>query len=117
MNFNRYLRVWGDDQFENYREDCVPAFSVLAYDSADFPTLAAQSAWHQFVERSERKIYTVRGHRSGANTSRHFFSIKDSILLIATSRCTSVWDTRLPIPFFTWIGIAQVFLIRWCRSP
>ena len=27
--------IWGDDQFENYREDCVPAFSVLAYDTAE----------------------------------------------------------------------------------
>ena len=23
--------IYGDDQYENYREDCVPAFSVLAY--------------------------------------------------------------------------------------
>lgn len=24
--------IWGDDQYENFREDVVPAFSVLAYD-------------------------------------------------------------------------------------
>jgi len=23
--------LWGDDQYENYKEDCVPAFSILAY--------------------------------------------------------------------------------------
>jgi hypothetical protein len=23
--------VWGDDQYENFREDIIPAFSVLAY--------------------------------------------------------------------------------------
>ncbi len=22
--------LWGDDQYENYREDCIPAFSILA---------------------------------------------------------------------------------------
>lgn len=27
--------IWGDDQYENYREDCVPAFSILAYDSVE----------------------------------------------------------------------------------
>ena len=25
--------IWGDDQYENFKEDVVPAFSVLAYDS------------------------------------------------------------------------------------
>jgi hypothetical protein len=25
--------VWGDDQYENFREDCIPPYSVLAYES------------------------------------------------------------------------------------
>ena len=24
--------VWGDDQYENFREDIIPAFCVMAYD-------------------------------------------------------------------------------------
>ncbi len=28
--------VWGDDQYENFREELVPAFAVLAYDDIDF---------------------------------------------------------------------------------
>src|SRR5688572_20999566 len=28
-----FVVIWGDDQYENYQEDCVPAFSVLSYDS------------------------------------------------------------------------------------
>src|SRR5262245_22258428 len=27
-----FILVWGDDQYENFKEDVVPAFSVLAYD-------------------------------------------------------------------------------------
>jgi hypothetical protein len=27
--------IWGDDQYENFREDVIPAFSVLAYDDLD----------------------------------------------------------------------------------
>src|SRR5579862_2157664 len=27
-----FILVWGDDQYENFREDAVPAFTVLAYD-------------------------------------------------------------------------------------
>ena len=58
--------VWGDDQFENYREDCVPAFSVLAYDSADFqPWLHNQRGINSWNEARE-KSYTISGHRGGA---------------------------------------------------
>src|SRR5918995_466878 len=27
--------IWGDDQYENYCDDCVPAFSILAYDAVE----------------------------------------------------------------------------------
>lgn len=27
------ILIWGDDQYENFREDVIPAFAVLAYDS------------------------------------------------------------------------------------
>ena len=30
-----FILLWGDDQYENFREDCVPPFSILAYDSVD----------------------------------------------------------------------------------
>src|SRR5688572_26883820 len=30
-----FVLIWGDDQYENFREDCVPAFAILAYDSVD----------------------------------------------------------------------------------
>ena len=57
--------IWGDDQFENFREDCVPPFSVLAYDDAEFqPWLHSQrgvNSWHEPKE----KVFSVRGHRQG----------------------------------------------------
>jgi Catalytic LigB subunit of aromatic ring-opening dioxygenase len=31
------LVVWGDDQYENFREEVVPPFCVLAYDDLDVP--------------------------------------------------------------------------------
>ena len=27
-----FVLIWGDDQYENFKEDIVPAFSVLAYE-------------------------------------------------------------------------------------
>ena len=57
--------IWGDDQFENYREDCVPAFSVLAYDAAEFqPWLHNQRGVNSWNEPKD-KSFTIRGHRSG----------------------------------------------------
>jgi len=57
--------IWGDDQYENFREDCVPPFSVLAYDNAEFqPWLHSQrgvNCWHEPKE----KVFSVRGHRQG----------------------------------------------------
>src|SRR4030095_14450914 len=57
--------IWGDDQFENYREDCVPAFSSLAYDQAGCqPWLHNQRGVNSWDE-SKDKSFTIRGHRSG----------------------------------------------------
>ena len=57
--------IWGDDQFENYREDCVPAFSVLAYDQAEFqPWLHNQRGVNSWDEPKD-KSFTIRGHRTG----------------------------------------------------
>jgi hypothetical protein len=57
--------IWGDDQFENHREDCVPAFSILAYDEVTVqPWLHNQRGINSWGEPKE-KTFTVRGHRAG----------------------------------------------------
>jgi len=57
--------IWGDDQFENYREDCVPAFSVLAYNAAEVqPWLHNQRGVNSWNEPKD-KSFTIRGHRKG----------------------------------------------------
>ena len=39
------LLVWGDDQYENFREDVIPAFTVCAYDDLDvYPWRHAQGS-------------------------------------------------------------------------
>ena len=35
------LVVWGDDQYENFREEVVPPFCVLAYDDTEVAALRA----------------------------------------------------------------------------
>ncbi len=44
--------VWGDDQFENFREEVVPPFCILAYDDIEV---------HAFGKMIERKLPNVWG--------------------------------------------------------
>src|ERR1051325_1213970 len=61
-----FFVIWGDDQFENYAEHCVPAFSVLAYDKAETqPWLHNQRGVNSWAEPKE-KVFTIQGHRSAA---------------------------------------------------
>ena len=63
--------IWGDDQYENFHEDVVPAFCVFAYDGIDVAPWrqASDSAlvngkpnvWNEPPD----KIVHVNGHREG----------------------------------------------------
>jgi hypothetical protein len=61
-----FVVIWGDDQYENFKEDCIPAFAVLAYDAAEIRPWEHGSdrggnAWNEPADTS----FTVRGHRAG----------------------------------------------------
>jgi catalytic LigB subunit of aromatic ring-opening dioxygenase len=60
-----FVLIWGDDQYENFREDCVPAFSILAYDSVEFQPWKGYSRGHNSWDEPEDKTFAVRGHRAG----------------------------------------------------
>jgi Catalytic LigB subunit of aromatic ring-opening dioxygenase len=61
-----FLLVWGDDQYENFREDCVPPFCILAYDAVDCQPWAERPAgWNVWNEPAD-KTFAIKGHRSGA---------------------------------------------------
>jgi hypothetical protein len=60
-----FVVLWGDDQYENFHEDCVPAFSVLAYDSVEVHPWAPEhtrgpNAW----DEPEDGRFTIAGSRS-----------------------------------------------------
>jgi hypothetical protein len=57
--------VWGDDQFENFHDDVVPAFCVMGYDTVSFKPWASRktdNAWHEPQDRT----FTLHGHRKAA---------------------------------------------------
>ena len=55
--------MWGDDQYENFKEDIVPPFAVLAYDDQELqPWAHRRSPWNPWDEPKD-KTMRVRGHR------------------------------------------------------
>jgi hypothetical protein len=76
-----FVLIWGDDQYENFKESVVPAFSVLAYEDREIRPWAQASASAMFDAKTkdewgggrpnvwgERGDTTrlVRGHREAA---------------------------------------------------
>jgi hypothetical protein len=61
--------IWGDDQYENFREDVIPPFCVLAYD--DFKVTPWASTQHSSVMEGRPNVWgesgdmtlAIRGHR------------------------------------------------------
>jgi len=45
-----FIVVWGDDQYENFREDVVPPYCVYAHESFDFG-LPANNVWNEPADR------------------------------------------------------------------
>ncbi|MGZ8264883.1 MAG: DODA-type extradiol aromatic ring-opening family dioxygenase [Burkholderiales bacterium] len=60
-----FVLIWGDDQYENFREDCVPAFSVLAYESIEIQPWKGYRRGRNVWDESEETTLRVRGHRAG----------------------------------------------------
>jgi hypothetical protein len=64
-----FVVIWGDDQYENFTEDIVPPFCVLAYDNIQTrpwtmvaPGMpGAANVWSEKLDFT----YTIRGHRDG----------------------------------------------------
>jgi len=63
-----FVLVWGDDQYENFKEDVIPPYCVLAYDSVEIHPWSGESptfgnnAWNE----PKDKAFTVKGHREAA---------------------------------------------------
>ena len=62
--------IWGDDQYENFKEDVIPPFCILGYDdmqtrpwSMRAPGMpGANNIWGE----PEDHVLTIKGHRAGA---------------------------------------------------
>jgi hypothetical protein len=57
--------LWGDDQYENYRDDCVPPFSILAYDSVEVQPWVHSTRGENSWNEPKDKSFNIRGQRMG----------------------------------------------------
>lgn len=60
--------IWGDDQYENFREDIIPAFCILAYDQIECrPFMNHDGSGRRNVwGEPPDKVYTYQGHAQAA---------------------------------------------------
>ena len=57
-----FILMWGDDQYENFKEDIIPPFCVLAYERLDFkPYLRLRGRPNIWGEPTD-KVFTQPGH-------------------------------------------------------
>jgi hypothetical protein len=61
-----FLVIWGDDQYENFKEDCVPPFALLAFDELEAhpwqsKRMVGTNSWDEPADTA----FTIRGHRAG----------------------------------------------------
>jgi len=60
-----FVVIWGDDQYENFEEDIIPPFCVLAYESfapRPWEQLRGTNVWGEPKEQT----FVYQGHRTGA---------------------------------------------------
>jgi hypothetical protein len=55
--------MWGDDQYENFKEDIVPPFAVLAYEDQDIQPWAHRRSPDNPWNEPKDKVFRVRGHK------------------------------------------------------
>ena len=55
-----FVLIWGDDQYENFREDIIPPYCISAYESFEFSP-PIDNIWGE-----TNKTYHVPGHRAAA---------------------------------------------------
>ena len=60
-----FVLIWGDDQYENFREDIIPPFCVLAYDEFEFKPFHRLGGRPNIWNEPEDKIFTATGHHKG----------------------------------------------------
>ena len=65
-----FVVIWGDDQYENFREDIIPPFCVLAYDEFECKPFgeAGHATRRNVWDEPAGTTFKYRGHKDGARS-------------------------------------------------
>ena len=58
-----FVLIWGDDQYENFKEDIIPPFCVLAYDQIEFQPFKRTRGRPNIWGEPEDKVFRSPGHQ------------------------------------------------------
>ncbi len=63
-----FVVIWGDDQYENFREDIIPPFCVLAYDEFECKPFGEEghATRRNVWEEPAGTTFKFKGHKQGA---------------------------------------------------
>ena len=89
--------IWGDDQYENFKEDIIPPFCVLAYDQMDCTpfTLQDGTARRNVWNEPSGKVFHYEGHPAAR-------------YLVSTTSSNWTSTSAVPVPRFSLIGWSSI---------
>ena len=62
-----FVLIWGDDQYENFKEDIIPPFCVLAYDQIEFQPFKRTRGRPNIWGEPEDKVFRWPGHQEAGH--------------------------------------------------
>lgn len=61
-----FVLIWGDDQYENFKNDLIPPYCVCAYDSFEFGP-PKKNIWNE----PNDKLFSLQGHKEAGKYLAH----------------------------------------------
>ena len=110
-----FILMWGDDQYENFQDDVIPPFCVLAYDTLTFQPFKRLGNRPNIWGEPGDKAFTWPDSRWPAVTSPAACSKLGSTCPTRTGRCTAMASpTRSPTRCCTWTWTGGASPIPCC---
>ena len=104
------MLIWGDDQYENFKEDIVPPYCISAYERFKFASPPG-NVWGE-----TDKTYELAGHRAAAKMLATRLIEEGFDTAYAYKPLHHPWATPSPTRSCTSTTTARVSSIRSCRS-
>ncbi len=110
--------IWGDDQYENFRESIVPAFALMAYPEFNVKPWShlapgRENSWDEPLD----KQFHYKGHQKAGKYLANRL-IADGLTSPTATSPTTVRASVTPSRTrrFTWTGTARACPTHCCRS-